>query len=36
MLMDNNPLAYVKESKHSAAQIHWLSELVLFDFDIKY
>ena len=33
---DNNPLAYVKESKLEAAQIRWLSELALFDFDIKY
>ena len=33
---DNNPLAYVKESKLGAAQIRWLSELALFDFDIKY
>ena len=34
--MDNNPLAYVRESKLGAAQIRWLSKLVLFDFDIKY
>ena len=33
---DNNPLAYVRESKLVAAQIRWLSKLVLFDFDIKY
>ena len=33
---DNNPLAYVKESKLWVAQIRWLSELALFDFDIKY
>ena len=33
---DNNPLAYVKESKLGAAQIRWLSELALFNFDIKY
>ena len=33
---DNNPLAYVKESKLGVAQIRWLSELVLFDFYIKY
>ena len=33
---DNNPLVYVKESKLGAAQIRWLSELALFDFDIKY
>ena len=34
--MDNNPLAYVQESKLGASQIRWLSELVLFDFTIKY
>ena len=33
---DNNPLAYVKESRLGAAQIRWLSELALFNFDIKY
>ena len=33
---DNNPLAYVQKSKLGAAQIRWLSELALFDFDIKY
>ena len=33
---DNNPLAYIRQSKLGAAQIRWLSELVLFDFDIKY
>ena len=33
---DNNPLAYFKESKLGAAQIRGLSELALFDFDIKY
>ena len=33
---DSNPLAYVKESKLRAAEIRWLSKLVLFDFDIKY
>ena len=32
---DNNPLAYVKGSKLGVAQIRWLSELALFDFDIK-
>ena len=36
MYTDNNPLAYVKESKLGVAQIRWLSELALFDFDIKY
>ena len=33
---DNNPIAYVKESMVAVAQIKWLSELGLFDFDIKY
>ena len=33
---DNNPLAYVKESKLGVAQSRWLSELALFNFDIKY
>ena len=33
---DNNPLAYVKESKLGVAKIRWLSELALFYFDIKY
>ena len=33
---DNNPLVYVKTSKLGAAQIRWLSELVLYDFDIVY
>ena len=33
---DNNPLAYVKESKLGVAQIRWLSKLALFNFDIKY
>ena len=33
---DNNPLAYVKESKLGVAQIRWLSKLALLDFDIKY
>ena len=34
--MDNNPLAYVQESKLDASQIRWLSELALFNFTIKY
>ena len=34
--MDNNPLAYIMESKLGASQIRWLSELALFDFVIKY
>ena len=33
---DNNPLAYIKESKLGAAQISWLSELALSDSNIKY
>ena len=33
---DNNPLAYVQESKLGASQIQWLSELALFDFTSKY
>ena len=28
---DNNPLAYVRDSKLRAAQIRWLSKLTLFD-----
>ena len=31
---DNNPPCYIKSSKLGAAQIRWLSELVLYDFDI--
>ena len=31
---DNKPLAYVQTSKLGASQIHWLSELTLFDFNI--
>ena len=33
---DNNPLAYVRETRLGMAQIRWLSKLVLFDFVIKY
>ena len=33
---DNNPLCYIKSSKLGAAQISWLSELALYDFDIIY
>ena len=33
---DNNPLVYVKTSKLGVAQINWLSELALYDFDIVY
>ena len=33
---DNNPLAYVRESKLGTSQIWWLSKLALFDFIIHY
>ena len=33
---DNNPLAYIQISKLGASQIHWLSELALFNFNIIY
>ena len=33
---DNNPLCYIKSSKLGAAQIRWLSELTLYDFNIIY
>ena len=33
---DNNPLCYIKSSKLGAAQICWLSELALYDFNIVY
>ena len=33
---DNNPLCHIKSSKLGAAQIRWLSELALYDFDIVY
>ena len=33
---DNNPLVYVKTSKLGTAQIRWLSELALYDFNIVY
>ena len=36
MLTDNNPLTYVRISCLGAAQIRWLSDLMLFDFEIKY
>ena len=36
MLTDNNPLTYVHTSRLGAAQIRWLSDLTLFDFEIKY
>ena len=36
VLTDNKPLTYVCTSCLGASQICWLSDLVLFDFDIKY
>ena len=33
---NNNPLAYVQTSKLGASQIHWLSKLILFNFNIIY
>ena len=36
VLTDNNTLCYVKTSKLGVSQIRWLSDLALFDFDIKY
>ena len=36
VLMDNNPLMYVNTSRLGASQFCWLSDLMLFDFDIKY
>ena len=36
VLTDNNPLTYVRTSHLSASQICWLSDLMLFDFEIKY
>ena len=36
MYTDNNPLVYIKSSKLGAAQIRWLSELALYDFNIIY
>ena len=36
VLTDNNPLTYVHTSHLGTAQIQWLSDLMLFDFEIKY
>ena len=36
VLTDNNLLTYVRTSRLGAAQICWLSDLALFDFEIKY
>ena len=33
---DNNPIVHIQKSKLGAAQIRWLSELALYDFDIIY
>ena len=33
---DNNPLVYVQTSRLGSSQIHWLSKLALFDFNIVY
>ena len=33
---NNNPLAYVQTSKLGVSQIHWLSKLALFGFNIIY
>ena len=36
VLTDNSPLTYIHTSHLGAAQIRWLSDLMLFDFEIKY
>ena len=36
VLTDNNPLTYVRTSRLGTSQIRWLSDLTLFDFNIKY
>ena len=36
VLTDNNPLTYMRTSRLGMSQIQWLSDLALFDFDIKY
>ena len=36
VLTDNNLLTYVRTSRLGASQIRWLSDLALFDFEIKY
>ena len=33
---DNNPLAYIQTSKLDVSQIHWLSKIALFDYNIIY
>ena len=36
VLTDNNPLTCIHTSRLGASQIHWLSNLALFNFDIRY
>ena len=36
VLIDNNHLTYVHTSCLGISQIRWLSDLALFNFDIKY
>ena len=36
VLTDSNPLTYVCTSHLGTTQIHWLSDLMLFHFDLKY
>ena len=36
VLTDDNPQTYICTSHLGAAQIHWLSDLTLFDLEIKY
>ena len=36
VLTDNNPLTYVHTSRLGTSQIHWLSDLTLFNFDLKH
>ena len=36
VLTDNSPLTYVRTSRLGMSQIRWLSDLALFNFDIKY
>ena len=36
VLTDNNPLTYARTSCLGMSQIRWLSDLALFDFNIKY
>ena len=33
---DNNPLTYIQTSKLGASEIHWLSKVALFNFNILY